>query len=705
MGSDLRNLRNIGIAAHVDAGKTTTTERILYYTKIIHSIGEVHEGGATMDWMKQEQERGITITSAAITTYWNYEFPTADGERRKDSCQINIIDTPGHIDFTAEVERSMRVLDGLVALFCASSGVEPQSETVWRQAEKYRVPRLCFINKMDRIGADFFGVLDEIKKKIGIDPLPLQIPIGKEDTFRGVVDLVRNQAIIWNEEDKGMTFEEIPIPEDLKTTVTKYRNNLLERIALESETLLEKISEAPETITEQEIVEAIRKGTINHDLIPVLCGSSFKNKGVQAVLDAVCLYLPSPVDLPDTKGIDVATGDEVFRKPDIKDPFSALCFKKATDPYVGSIAFIRVYSGELNAGTAVYNTRTCKKERISRLLEIRANDKKNIERVQAGDICGVVGFKDLKTGDTLCDEKAKVALEAIDFPAPVVNMAVEPKKKDDIDKLSMAFSRLLEEDPTLRVAVDPETNQTIMSGMGELHLEIILDRLETEFNVSVNKGAPQVAYREALMSTVEHREIYKKQTGGRGKFADIVFKIGPVAEKKEEKGLTFINEVKGGNIPREYIPSVEKGFRESMKKGPLAGFPIETMQVTLIDGTYHTVDSDTMSFEEVARRAFKHVAMKANPVLMEPIMDVEVSTPTEYTGHVTGDLNKRRGVIQGMQTKGKVEIIKAQVPLSELFGYANKLRALTSGRASAVRTFSHYEPVPRNIAEEIIKNP
>ena len=702
MATDLKKLRNIGIMAHIDAGKTTTTERILFYSKVIHSLGEVHEGSATMDSMEQEQERGITIMSAATTTFWNAYIPQKSQEKKQETFQINIIDTPGHIDFTVEVERSLRVLDGAIGLFCAVGGVEPQSETVWRQADKYGIPRICFINKMDRAGANFFSVIEEIKNKLSVDVLPLQIPIGKEENFKGVVDLVYNQAIIWHEEDQGMSFQTLPIPDELQHVAKQYRNNLLETIALEDETLLEKM-DSPETITPYEIVHAIRKGTISMSFVPVLCGSAFKNKGVQTLLDAVCKYLPSPLDLKNVQGIDVVSGKAITRKHDKNEPFAALCFKITTDPFVGRIAFIRVYCGSLKAGSQVYNARTTKKERISRLLQIHSNKKKPIDQVQAGDICGAVGFKNLKTGDTLCDEKAKIALETIDFPTPVVGIVVEPKKKDDIDRLSLAFARLLEEDPTLRVDVNQETKQTIISGMGELHLEIVIDRIQKEFKVPVNQGIPQVAYREALTETIEHREIYKKQTGGRGKFADILFQIGPVNQGEAKQGLLFINEVKGGNIPREYIPSIQKGFQASMKAGPLAKYPIEAMQIRLLDGSHHEVDSDTMAFEEVAKRSFREAAKKAKPVLLEPIMDVEISTPSGYTGQVTGDLNKRRGIIRKIETKHSLEIIKAHVPLAELFGYVNKLRALTSGRASAVRSFSHYDPVPQNIAEKVIK--
>lgn len=699
----LNLLRNIGIMAHIDAGKTTTTERILYYTGISHKIGEVHDGAATMDWMAQEQERGITITSAATTTFWEAPIEDKSGTPIPTSFQINIIDTPGHIDFTVEVERSLRILDGAVGLFCAVGGVEPQSETVWRQADKYGVPRMCFVNKMDRIGANFFNVIDDIKAKLDADVLPLQIPIGAEDNFQGVVDLVRNKALIWDEADKGMSTKEMPIPSELADTAKKYRNDMLERLALEDDKLLEKLYDNPDSITIAEIRAAIRKGTIEMSFFPVMCGSAFKNKGVQPLLDAICHYLPSPLDLPATEGTDLHTGKTLVREHNPEAPFSALCFKIATDPFVGRIAFMRVYSGSLEAGSAVFNTRTQKKERIARLMQMHANKQNKIECISAGDICGGVGFKNLKTGDTLCDEKNKIVLESMDFPEPVVNVVIEPKSKKDLDKLSAALSRLLEEDPTLRVEVDNETNQTILKGMGELHLDIIIDRIKREFNVEVSQGQPQVAYREALTTTITHREIHKKQSGGRGQFADIEFHIGPVIEREEDKrGLYFINEIKGGTIPREFIPAVEKGFKEAMKNGPLAGYPLEDMQVTLFDGSFHNVDSDSLSFELASKTAFRVASLKAGPVLMEPIMSVEVSTPDDYTGQVTGDLKKRRGDIKSMETKGNASIIKAEVPLERLFGYVNDLRSLSSGRASASRTFSHYAAVSKNIADEII---
>ncbi|MEM9737831.1 MAG: elongation factor G [Bacteroidota bacterium] len=703
MAKNLNLLRNIGIMAHIDAGKTTTTERILFYTGREHKLKEVHEGEATMDWMDQERERGITITSAATTTSWNVQEKEKNGKVVERKYQINIIDTPGHVDFTVEVERSLRVLDGGVVLFCAVSGVEPQSETVWRQADKYGVPRICFVNKMDRAGANFLNVVQEIKTKLGADPLPLQIPIGSEDAFRGVVDLIQNKAFIWKDEDKGKEPEEVTIPADMEELVNQYRQELIERIALEDEQLLEKFYDNPASITAAEIVYGIRKGVIGMSFVPVLCGSAFKNKGVQALLDAVCAYLPSPLDLPDTQGTTLQ-GESITRKASNSEPFAALCFKIATDPFVGKLAFMRVYSGMLDAGSYVYNTRSNQRVRISRLLQMHSNKQNPIKQIEAGDICAGTGFKDLKTGDTICDEKNPILLESITFPDPVVGIVVEPKKKSDIDKLAIALSKLVEEDPTLRVETNQETGQTILRGMGDLHLEIIIDRIRREFSVEVNQGEPQVAYREKLTRAKPHREIYKKQTGGRGKFADIQFEIGPVVDEElqKKKGIVFINEVKGGNIPKEFIPAVQKGFELSMKSGPLAKYPIDNMQVRLIDGSYHDVDSDSLSFELCAKVAFREAAKEAGPVLLEPIMRVEVVTPKEYMGQVTGDINRRRGIIQGMEMKGELQIIKAEVPLAELFGYINTLRTFTSGRASAVRTFSHYDVVPKNIADEVI---
>ena len=699
---DLSFLRNIGIMAHIDAGKTTTTERILYYTGLSHKIGEVHDGAATMDWMEQEQERGITITSAATTTFWKY--PTQQGKivDTTNDYRVNIIDTPGHVDFTVEVERSLRVLDGAVALFCAVSGVEPQSETVWRQADKYKVPRICFVNKMDRAGADFLNVVNEIKDKLNAKPVPLQIPIGAEENFKGVVDLITKEAIVWNETDMGMTYEVVDIPDNLKDTVDEWRQNLVENVAEYDDNLLEKFFEDPDSITKEEMMSAIRKAVIDMSFSPVMCGSAFKNKGVQALLDAVCSYLPSPLDLPPVSGTNPDNDEEVTRKPNNEEPFAALAFKIATDPFVGRLCFFRVYSGSLDAGSYIFNNRNGKKERISRLMQMHSNKQNPIDKVVAGDICAGVGFKDIKTGDTLSDEKSKIVLESMSFPDPVIGYAIEPKQQADVDKLGMAVSKLIEEDPTLRVNTDEETGQTVLRGMGELHLEIIIDRLKREFKVEINQGAPQVAYKESIQSSTTHQEVYKKQSGGRGKFADIVFEIGPRDEDAEGDGLQFVNQIVGGKIPREFIPAVEKGFKNAMENGPLAGFPVESMKVRLYDGSFHDVDSDSLSFELAAGIAFKQAAKKASPVLMEPIMSVEVTTPDEFTGGVTGDLNKRRGIMKGMDMKGNSQIIKADVPLSELFGYVTDLRTLSSGRASASLTFSHYTGVPKNIAEGII---
>ena len=699
----LDKYRNIGIMAHIDAGKTTTTERILYYTGKSHKIGEVHDGAATMDWMEQEQERGITITSAATTTYWKY--PTQQGKiiDSTSDFRVNIIDTPGHVDFTVEVERSLRVLDGAVALFCAVSGVEPQSETVWRQADKYKVPRICFVNKMDRAGADFLNVVKEIKEKLNAKPVPLQIPIGAEEGFKGVVDLITNEAIVWNEDDMGMTYNVVDIPENLKDTVEEWRQNLVENVAEYDDNLLEKFFEDPDSITKEEMMAAIRKAVIDMSFSPVMCGSAFKNKGVQALLDAVCSYLPSPLDLPPVIGTNPDNEEETSRKPSNDEPFAALAFKIATDPFVGRLCFFRVYSGKLDAGSYIFNNRNGKKERISRLMQMHSNKQNPIDAVNAGDICAGVGFKDIKTGDTLSDEKSKIVLESMSFPDPVIGYAIEPKQQADVDKLGMAVSKLIEEDPTLRVNTDEETGQTVLRGMGELHLEIIIDRLKREFKVEINQGAPQVAYKESILSSTTHQEVYKKQSGGRGKFADIVFEIGPRDEDAEGEGLQFVNQITGGKIPREFIPAVEKGFKNAMSNGPLAGFPVQSLKVRLYDGSFHDVDSDSLSFELAAGIAFKKSAKKAQPVLMEPIMSVEVTSPDEFTGGVTGDLNKRRGIMKGMDMKGNSQIIKADVPLSALFGYVTDLRTLSSGRASASLTFSHYSSVPKHIAEEIIK--
>lgn len=695
MARDLRYTRNIGIAAHIDAGKTTTTERILYYAGVNHKIGEVHDGAATMDWMAQEQERGITITSAATTVYWKY---------KSNDYHVNIIDTPGHVDFTVEVNRSLRVLDGLVFLFSSVDGVEPQSETNWRLADNYKVARIGFVNKMDRSGADFLGVCKQVKEKLGSKAVALQLPIGAEENFKGVVDLVGNKGIIWNESDKGMTFQEVPIPADMVEEAKEYREKLLEAVAEVDETLIEKYFVDPNSISEAEILKALREATISMKIVPMVCGSSFKNKGVQTMLDYVMELLPSPMDKDDIFGTNPDTDEPVAIKPDEKEPFVALAFKIATDPFVGRLCFIRAYSGVLESGSYVYNTRTQQKERISRVFQMHANKQNQIERLHVGDIGAVVGFKDIKTGDTLCDEKRKVILESMIFPEPVIGYAIEPKKQADADKLGMAISKLVEEDPTLRVNTDHETGQVILRGMGELHLEIIIDRLRREFKVEINQGAPQVAYKEALTKSVEHKEVYKKQTGGRGKFADILFEIGPRVLGPEDKpGLEFENDIVGGVIPREFIPAIQKGFEQSMSNGPLAGYPIDSMKVRLFHGSFHDVDSDSLSFELAARIGFKEAAKKCAPQLLEPIMAVEVISPDEYTGSVTGDLNRRRGIMKGMDTRGGAQVIKADVPLAELFGYVTDLRTITSGRASATLTFAHYAPVPRNLAEKVIE--
>jgi len=698
MARDLKFTRNIGIAAHIDAGKTTTTERILYYSGKSHKIGEVHEGAATMDWMAQEQERGITITSAATTVFWDY---------RSNQYQINIIDTPGHVDFTVEVNRSLRVLDGLVFLFSAVDGVEPQSETNWRLADNYKVARIGFVNKMDRSGADFLNVCKQVKEMLGSYAVPLQLPIGAEDKFTGVVDLINNRAIIWNEHDMGMTFKEVPIPEDMKEEVAEYREHLLEAVADYDESLMEKFFDDPNSITEAEILKALRAATIDMKIVPMVCGSSFKNKGVQTMLDLVMELLPSPLDKDAIVATDLDDEDkEVAINPVESEPFTGLAFKIATDPFVGRLCFVRAYSGVLESGSYVFNSRSGNKERISRVFQMHANKQNQIERLVAGDIGAVVGFKDIKTGDTLCDEKRKVVLESMVFPEPVIGYAIEPKTQADVDKLGMAIAKLVEEDPTLQVNTDHETGQTILRGMGELHLEIIIDRMKREFKVEINQGAPQVAYKEALFASIEHKETYKKQTGGKGKFADIVFELGPKDPDPEtneiKAGLEFVNGIVGGVIPKEFIQPVQKGFQEAMKNGPLAGYPIESMKVRLFHGSYHDVDSDALSFELAARIGFKEAAKKCKPQLLEPIMSVDVITPDEYTGPITGDLNRRRGMMKGMDTKGNSTVVKANVPLSELFGYVTDLRTITSGRATASLTFSHYEPVPNNIAEAVI---
>jgi elongation factor G len=691
MSRDLRFTRNIGIAAHIDAGKTTTTERILYYSGVSHKIGEVHDGAATMDWMAQEQERGITITSAATTVGWKY---------RGQDYHINIIDTPGHVDFTVEVNRSLRVLDGLVFLFSAVDGVEPQSETNWRLANNYNVSRIGFVNKMDRAGADFLKVVKQVKVMLGSNAVPLQIPIGSEDQFKGVVDLINWRGIVWNEDDKGMTFTEVPIPDDLIEEAKEWRENLLEAVADYDESLMEKFFEDPESITEREILDALRKAVIDASIVPMVCGSSFKNKGVQTMLDYVMELLPSPMDQEGVKGIHPDTGAELLRRPDEKEPFAALAFKIATDPFVGRLCFIRVYSGNLEAGSYVYNARSENKERISRIFQMHANKQNPIPNVGAGDIAAVVGFKDIKTGDTLCEEKNPIVLESMNFPDPVIGLAIEPKTQADVDKLGMALNKLAEEDPTFKVHTDEDSGQTIIQGMGELHLDILMDRLKREFKVEVNQGAPQVAYKEAITGETQHRETYKKQTGGRGKFADIQIIISPNDEDKT--GLQFVNEISGGSIPREFIPSVQKGFENSLSNGVLAGYPVTGMKVRLIDGSFHAVDSDALSFELAARNAYREALPKCRPVLMEPIMKIEVLTPEENMGDVMGDLNRRRGQLQGMDTRAGAQVIKALVPLSEMFGYVTQLRTITSGRATSTMEFDHYEPAPKSVMEEVI---
>ena len=690
---DLKLNRNIGIMAHIDAGKTTTSERILFYTGLTHKIGEVHDGAATMDWMVQEQERGITITSAATTTFWNY-----DGNKYK----INLIDTPGHVDFTVEVERSLRILDGAVMALCAVGGVQPQSETVWRQADKYGVARLCYVNKMDRSGANFFDVVRQIKDVLGATPCPIQIPVGAEETFKGVVDLVKMKAILWHDETMGAEYEVDDIPADLQAEAEEWRDKMLETIAEFDDVLMEKYFSDPSTITEEEIRAAIRKATVGMHIFPVICGSSFKNKGVQTMLDAVCAYLPSPLDTEEIHGTDPRTEEAVVRKPDDEEPLCALAFKIATDPYVGRLCYFRVYSGKLVAGSYVYNPRSGKKERISRIFQMHSNHQNPVDFIAAGDIGAGVGFKDIRTGDTLCDEEKPVILESIEFPDPVIGISVEPKSQADLDKLGVGLAKLAEEDPTFTVKTDEQTGQTVISGMGELHLEIIIDRLKREFKVECNQGRPQVAYREAISQPVELRETYKKQSGGRGKFADMIVRVEP-ADPDFEGSLQFINEVKGGNIPKEYIPSIEKGFQTAMKNGVLAGYPVDQLKVTVIDGSFHPVDSDQLSFEICAQMAFKNACVKAKPTLMEPIMKVEVVTPEENMGDVIGDLTKRRGQVEGMDTaRTGARIVKAKVPLSEMFGYVTALRTITSGRATSSMEFSHYEAVSSAIAKAVL---
>ena len=691
---DLSYNRNIGIMAHIDAGKTTTSERILFYTGLTHKIGEVHDGAATMDWMEQEQERGITITSAATTTSWTYQ---------DEKYKINLIDTPGHVDFTVEVERSLRILDGAVAAFCAVGGVEPQSETVWRQADKYQVPRLGYVNKMDRSGANFFEVVRQVKDVLGATPCPIQIPIGAEEKFRGVVDLVTMKALLWHDETMGAQYDVEEIPADLLDEAKEWRDKMLEVIAEHDDVLMEKYFDDPSTITEEEIRRAIRKATISMDINPMICGSSFKNKGVQTMLDAVCAYLPSPLDTPEIIGTDPRdTEKQLVRHPDAKEPLTALAFKIATDPYVGRLCFFRVYSGKLDAGSYVYNSRSEKKERISRIFQMHSNKQNPVDTISAGDIGAGVGFKDIRTGDTLCDEAHPITLESMDFPAPVIGISVEPKTQKDLDRLGMGLSKLAEEDPTFTVHTQEQSGQTIISGMGELHLEIIIDRLKREFKVECNQGRPQVSYKEAITNSVELREVYKKQSGGRGKFADIIVRVEP-ADAEFEGGLQFVDVVKGGNIPKEFIPSIQKGFVNAMKNGVLAGFPMDKLKVTVLDGSFHAVDSDQLSFEICASIAFKNACAKAKPVLLEPIMKMEVVTPDESMGDVIGDLNKRRGQVEGMESsRTGARIVKAKVPLAETFGYVTALRTISSGRATSSMVFSHYAEVSTSIAKEVV---
>ena len=702
MSKDLKFTRNIGIAAHIDAGKTTTTERILYYTGISHKIGEVHDGAATMDWMEQEQERGITITSAATKTSWKW---------KDQEYAVNIIDTPGHVDFTVEVERSLRVLDGTVALFCAVSGVEPQSETVWRQADRYKVPRIGFVNKMDRSGADFLNVVNDVREKLGANAIPLQLPIGAEETFKGVVDLITNEAIVWNEEDRGMTYEVIDIPADMVDQVKEYREKLVEAVAEYDEALMEKFFDDPDSITKEEMMAAIRKAAIDMTITPMMCGSAFKNKGVQALLDAVCTYLPSPLDIDAVEGINPKTDEPTTRKPDENEPFAALAFKIATDPFVGRLCFFRVYSGKLDAGSYILNTRTEKKERISRIFQMHSNKQNPIDSVSAGDIAAGVGFKDIRTGDTLCDLDKPIVLESMTFPDPVIGVAVEPKSQKDMDKLGMALAKLAEEDPTFKVQYDEDTNQTVISGMGELHLEIIVDRLRREFKVECNQGQPQVNYKEALTKSVSHRERLKKQSGGSGLFAEMDFEMGPADEeflesddfKNGKTKLQFINKITGGSIPKEYFPSIQKGFKAMMENGVLAGYTMDSMKVTISDGKTHAVDSKPIAFELCAKEGFRAAAPKAGAVLMEPIMKLEVVTPEEYTGSVIGDLNRRRGLPKSQEPRsGGAVSIQADVPLSEMFGYVTSLRTITSGRANSTMEFSHFAPAPKGVADEVI---
>ncbi|MCA0931009.1 elongation factor G [Lutimonas saemankumensis] len=703
MARDLKLTRNIGIAAHIDAGKTTTTERILYYTGVSHKIGEVHDGAATMDWMEQEQERGITITSAATTCTW--QFPTENGIPTADAkgYHFNIIDTPGHVDFTVEVNRSLRVLDGLVFLFSAVDGVEPQSETNWRLADNYKVPRIGFVNKMDRQGSDFLRVCTQVKEMLGSNAVPIVLPIGEEADFKGIVDLVKNRAIIWKDESFGSTFDIIDIPEELKEEAAQYRALLIEEVASYDENLLEKFMEDEDSITEEEVHNALRAAVMDMAIIPMICGSAFKNKGVQFLLDGVCRYLPSPVDKDAIVGTNPSTGEEISRKPSVKEPFSGLAFKIATDPFVGRLAFFRTYSGRLDAGSYILNNRSGKKERISRIYQMHSNKQNSVDFIEAGDIGAAVGFKDIKTGDTMSDLNAPIILESMEFPDPVIGVAVEPKTKADVDKLGIGLAKLAEEDPTFQVRTDEASGQTIISGMGELHLEILIDRLKREFKVEVNEGEPQVEYKEAITQSAQHREVYKKQSGGRGKFADIIFDMGPADEDFDGDGLQFINEIKGGNIPKEYIPSVEKGFEMAMKNGPLAGYEMDTMKIVLKDGSFHPVDSDALSFELAAKMGYKEAAKAAGAVILEPIMKLEVVTPEENMGDIVGDLNRRRGQVNAMDDRAGAKVVKAHVPLSEMFGYVTTLRTLSSGRATSTMEFSHYEKTPSSVSEEVIK--
>jgi elongation factor G len=691
---DLKFTRNIGIMAHIDAGKTTTTERILYYTGVSHKIGEVHDGAATMDWMEQEQERGITITSAATTCFWDYN---------SEKYQVNIIDTPGHVDFTVEVERSLRVLDGAVACFCAVGGVEAQSETVWRQADKYKVPRMGFVNKMDRSGADFFKAVREVKEKLGANPIPLQIPIGSEESFKGVVDLIAMKAVVWYDDANGTNYTLEEIPDYLVADAKEWREKLVEAVAEQDEDLLERFFEDPDSITEEEMIAVIRKATIAMHIVPMLCGSAFKNKGVQRLLDAMIAYLPSPLDIEAIEGRVPGTDEVVSRQPSVDEPLAALAFKIATDPFVGRLAFTRVYSGSIDAGSYVYNVRTGNKERISRLYQMHSNKQNAIDRVEAGDICACVGFKDIRTGDTLCQKETPIELESMDFPEPVIGVAVEPLTQKDLDRMGMALAKLAEEDPTFQVRTDEESGQTVISGMGELHLDIIIDRLKREFKVECNQGAPQVAYKEAITGTVNHRQVFKKQSGGRGKFADIIFNLSPVDADFEGEGLQFVDKIKGGNIPKEFVPSVQKGFVEAMKNGVLAGYTVDSLKIELLDGSFHPVDSDQLSFELAAKQGFREACAKAGPVLLEPIMKIEVITPEEYMGDIIGDLNKRRGQIEGMESKHGARVVDAMVPLSEQFGYVTILRTLSSGRANSSMEFDHFAEVPKGIAKEVVE--